>query len=120
MPRKKLPTGTRELQAYWAAHPEEKKKREARAKVRNERARERRMAKHQPELTDIQSNGKYVVVTFLRNGVVTYGTYELINDWSIEGWQREHEGRFARFAARVAKDEARETLPPDPGKTPLS
>lgn len=125
MPRKKekrpsKSAGSGDWSAYWSRHPEEKAKHEALAKARNERARLRRLAKHQPELTDIQSNGKWVDVTFIRNGELVYGTYILKNLQIPSNFQKLEDRRADRFAARVAADEAREKRPPEPGKTPRS
>lgn len=128
MPSKKSPVekrpsknaGTRAWMGYWSRHPKEKAEQEARAKARNERARLKRMAKHEPVLYDIQSNGKYVNVRFVRNGKVVYGTYELSNASVPEDFNRLELARFDRFRARVRADEAQAGPQPKPGKTPLS
>lgn len=109
------------LSGYWSRHPEEHRKHQAQAKARDESARVRRMAKHQPKLTDIQDNGQYVDVTFVRNnGKLVWGTYKLINAAVPADFNKLELNRAARFAARIAVDEAQGKPLPEPGKTPQS
>ena len=110
----------RELHAkmvYYAAHPAEYHRDQMRGMAKQKREAAKRMAKHLPEATDIQSNGKYVGVAFTRNnGERVIGSYKLI------GWgyppAAEWNPRPAR--RRAVPDAARENLPPAREEKPRS
>ena len=99
----------RELHAkmvYYAAHPAEYHRDQMRGMAKQKREVAKRMAKHLPEATDIQSNGKYVHVAFTRDdGEQVVGIYKLCG-WdcppAIE-WDQYSRRRPAR--RRAAPDE---------------
>ena len=63
--------------AYYSKHPEELEKKREEHRRLEERQIAKRMKKHQPQVTDIQSNGEYVSVVFtLNNGEQVIGCYK--------------------------------------------
>lgn len=116
---------TRAWMGYWSRHPKEKAQHEVKAKERARRARFKRLAKHQPVVTDITPDGKWVHVMYTRyNGERVIGVFKFANgwDWAPNHIANEELIRADRYwAARVrAEGAARGTLPPEPEKTPRS